>query len=59
MKGQIKTRSIMACQELDQILINSYSGLSSEFLKARLKKINGLQDQVEEDEFSNSNKSKF
>ena len=44
LKETIKQRSVMACQELDQILINSYSGLSSEFLKARLKKINGLQE---------------
>lgn len=60
LKTQIKQRSVLACQELDAILYNSYRGLSSEFLKIKLKKMGGLQDNNDgEEEAARAKKSKF
>ena len=60
LKTQVEQRSVQACQELDTILYNSYTGLSSEFLKRKLKKMGGLQDNNDgEEEAARAKKSKF
>ena len=54
MKPLVKQRSVNTIMELDQILHNSYTGLSSDFLKLKLKNMEGMSQKRDPNKFKES-----